>query len=66
MSHLREKNIAIKVSHVERRGTEGDAGKWDATSDGKSFLAMSDSAMPPFRVKAVFGPGRMLNMTTST
>ena len=26
-------------------------------------MAMSDSVMPPLRVKAVFGPGRMLNMT---
>ena len=63
VSHLREKNIAIRVSQVERGGSEGDC---DGTSDGKSFLAMSDVAMPPFRVKAAFGPGRMLNMTIST
>ena len=48
---------------MERGGSEGDC---DGTSDGKSFLAMSDVAMPPFRVKAAFGPGRMLNMTVST
>ena len=55
--------MAIKASQVERGGTEGDDNSCGGTRDPKSFLAMSDSVMPPFRVKAAFGPGRMLNMT---
>ena len=59
--------MAIKVSQVERGGTEGD-NSCGGTSDPKSFLAMSDSVMPPFRVNAAFGPGagKMLNMAMST
>ena len=68
VSHLREKNMAINVSQVERGGTEGDDNSRGGTSDPKSFLAMSDSVMPPFRVNAAFGPGagKMLNMAMST